>query len=91
MDNSVSLPSTSTVMGGLFVICCCVSSYLSFSRNLGTACVSQLRVTLADVQLPPYKAFPVLATRAALSAKNTNTVLLPFTMCNHEENCKKEM
>lgn len=77
---------------GLFVICCCcVSSYLSLSRNLGTAYVSQPRVTLAGVQLPPYKAFPVLATRAALSAKNNNTMLLPFMMCNHEENYKKEM
>lgn len=75
----------------LFVICCCVSSYLSLSRNLGTACVSQPWVTLAGVQLPPYKVFSVLATRAALSAKNNNTMLLPFTMCNHEENYKKEM
>lgn len=88
MDNRVSLlPALSWE----FVICCCVSGYLSFSRNLGTACVSQLRVTLAGVQLPTYMAFPVLATRAALSAKNTNTMLLPFTMRNHEENHKKEM
>lgn len=73
----------------LFVILCCVSSYLSLSRNLGTAYVSQPQVTLADMHT--YKAFSVLATRAALSAKNNNTMLLPFTMCNHEENYKKEM
>lgn len=93
MDNRVSLPSPSTVMGGLFV--CLSSAVVSQAicplAEMWELPVFQPRVTLGGVQLPPYKAFPVLATRAALSAKHNNTMLLPFTVCNHEENYKKEM
>lgn len=88
------LTVTSTVMrGGVCLSSAVVSQAICplAEEAWGTACVPQPRVTLAGVQLPPYKAFPVLATRAALSAKSNNTMLLPFTMCNHEENYKKEM
>lgn len=93
MGDRLSLSSLSTVMGiVLFVICCCVSSYSPFSRDLGTVFLSsELPRLVYSCRHGSAVAPPSLSDCHCSECPNNSTMVVPFTMCNHGESQERNV
>lgn len=70
----------------LFVVCCCVSSYSPFSRDLGAVFLSSALPWLVySCRHGSAVAPPSLSHCHCSESPNHNTTLVPFTMYNHGE------